>query len=58
MPKRGDKKSFRIKYKDLDPACPVFGMRVRAYDREHAEGIFWAMDSDDDGWELISITEV
>jgi len=49
---------YRIKYRDLDPGCPVFTMHVKAYDRGHAEELFWDSDSGDDGWLIVSIKKV
>jgi hypothetical protein len=48
---------YRIKYRDWDPTSPVFSEVVTAYNREHAEEVFWEMDDDDD-WKIISIKKV
>ena len=50
-------KVYEVKYRDkYDFACPVFSYRTRAYNVEHVELKFY--DSDDDGWEIVSVKEV
>lgn len=53
-----DRKRWRIEYRDPDPDCPIFTMDVLAYDRAHAEEVFWDDDVQDEDWEIISIKEV
>jgi len=54
MPSQSELRRFRIRYRDLDPACPEFACTVRAYDREHAEIVFFDAP-DGDGWKILSI---
>lgn len=49
---------FRIKYRDKDPACPVFSVVIHAYDEEAAREKFFFDDDFDSDWELVSIKEV
>lgn len=52
-------KRWRIKYRDFDPACPMFSLTVNADDREQAELAFWDIDNPDDyAWAIASITRV
>lgn len=51
-------KSFRVEYRDEDPACPIFAMLVRAHDRDSAIERFWDIGADDDGWIVVSVKEV
>lgn len=55
--KHGTLYRFRIKYRDrFDPGSPDFDTFTWAYDQSHAEDRF--LDSDDDGWKIISIDKV
>jgi hypothetical protein len=51
-------KTYKIQYRDKCPNCPVFTLRVNAYNREHARELFFEMGDfpDDESWEIISIT--
>lgn len=44
---------YQIKYRDLNPACPVFTWRRFAYDADHAMER-WFDGPADDGWQLVS----
>lgn len=48
-------KTYIVYYTDEDDiACPVFKMKVRAYDREHAMDVFY--DSPDSvGWQIVKV---
>ena len=46
-------KTYFIHYKDPDPACPVFRIKIEAYDRDEAIEIFFG---DGDDWEIVKIT--
>lgn len=50
-------KRYRIRYTDShDPCCPVFACIVKAYDRVHAEEVFF--ESGEDGWKVVSIKKI
>lgn len=52
-------KTFRITYRDRDPACPDFTTKVQAANREGAIEAFWAAgDPDDDDWKILSVKAV
>lgn len=48
---------FRIRYRDLDGACPVFSCTVKGYDRDHALERFFDEPGDDD-WKILSVKAV
>lgn len=48
--------TFEIIYRDWDPCSPHFKLKVKAYNREHAEEIFF--EGPDDDWKIISIKKV
>jgi len=50
---------YEIEYKDPDPGCPVFRLRLRAVNVEHAMERF--CDSDDrdgGGWDVLRVARV
>jgi hypothetical protein len=51
-------KRYRIHYRDLDPACPVFRCIVKAYSREHAREVFFDTDPDDPDWKIIKVERI
>jgi hypothetical protein len=66
-PELEKRKKYLIRYRDTDPACPIFGMKVWAYDEDHAEEIFWesepagpmvTLSDDRSDWFIVSIQEV
>jgi hypothetical protein len=53
-------KRYAIRYRDPDPACPIFVWYTKAYNRQHARDRF-VESCGDDGWEdaiVESIVEV
>lgn len=56
-PRDNEMKTYRITYRDADPGCPLFMMRVRAYDTNHAEELFFEGE-DSDGWVIVKIEAV
>jgi hypothetical protein len=49
---------YEIKYTDDDDGgCPIFRLRYRARDKEHAEMMFLSGE-DAEGWRILSITRV
>ena len=45
---------YRITYRDEDPGCPLFTMRIRAADPAHAEERFFDAP-DAEGWVIVKI---
>lgn len=50
------RKTYRIRYKDPDPASPVFSMTLDAYNAQAALDQFF--NGEDDFWTVLSIKEV
>lgn len=47
---------YEIEYKDLDPGCPVFRMRLKGYCIDDILDKFFY--DDDSGWEILRIAVV
>jgi hypothetical protein len=51
-------KKFRVRYRCvLEPDEPAFSTVLYAYDREHAEDLFFD-DTNDNDWTIVSIRKV
>lgn len=55
-------RTFVIHYRDADPGCPTFSMRIKAADTRHAEERFWESCDDqfpgDPDWIIVRIVEL
>lgn len=52
------KSLYRVTYTDdSDDGCPEFTYRVRAYNREHVETMFYESPTSD-GWKIVRVERV